>query len=317
VLEQLPGIAAAAASTSVPYSSAGTMQYLSADAAGSNPVRAERALVGPEFFATLDVPVRGGRTFTYQDVAAARVAMVNETLASRLFAGANPLGRRVWIGDSSHEIVGVVADYTNAAFQPPDRKPKLYLPLTETRASVTRMQFLIRATSDPAAVTRTLRHDVQAALPGTVVTDSVTIDQIIDIGGQEMLVGTAPLVPLIATGMLLTAAGIYGVLAFAITRRSKELAVRVALGASGRDLVWLVSVHSLRLLAVGTATGVGVTYGLARVMRAAGGGGSAFDPNWPAFAAPVLVVVVIGALATWVPSRRVLKLNPAILLRAL
>jgi putative ABC transport system permease protein len=315
VLRQLPGVAAAAASTSVPYTASGPQQRVSADATGSNPVKAEQALVGPEFFTTLDVPIRAGRGFTYQDVAASRVAMLNEALARRLFAAADPLGRRVWVGDASYEIVGVVADYMNAPFQGPDWRPKLYLPLTETGANLTRMQFLVRASGDPAVVVRTLRKDVQAALPGNAVTNTVTIDQIIDIGGQEMLVGTAPLAPLIAIGMLLTAAGIYGVLAFAIARRSKELALRVAIGASGRDLVWLVSGHSLRLVAIGTGCGVGGTYALTRILRAAGGGGSAFDPNWAAFVVPVVVVGIIGALATWIPSRRALKINPAILLR--
>ena len=316
-LKQLPGIAAASASTSVPYSASGPMQRVSADAAGSNPIGAEQALVGPEFFATLDVPIRVGRGFTYRDVAASRVSMVNETLARRLFSGGDPIGRRVWVGEISYEVVGVVADYLNGAFQERDRTPKLYLPLAETRANLTRMRFLIRAAGDPASVTRTLRKDVQAALPGNAVANVVTIEQIIDVGGQEMLIGTAPLAPLIAIGMLLTAAGIYGVLAFAITRRSKELAVRVAMGARGRDLVRLVSGHSLRLVATGTGCGIGVTYALARLMRAAGGGGSAFDPNWTAFAVPIVVVVVIGALATWIPSRRALAINPSELLRTI
>jgi putative ABC transport system permease protein len=261
------------------------------------------------------VPIRAGRAFTYQDRSASRVVMTNETLARRLFPAGAPIGERLWMGETSYEIVGVVADYINEAFQALDRMPKLYLPLTETRANLTRLLFLIRASSDPAAVARSLRHDVQAALPGNLVTATMTIESIIDIGGQEMLVGTAPLAPLIATGMLLTAAGIYGVLAFAITRRSKELAVRVAIGASGRDLVRLVSAHTLRLVATGTMLGVSITYGLTGIMRAAGGGGSMFDPRWPAFAAPVLVVFAIGALATWVPSRRALKINPATLLR--
>ena len=103
-----------------------------------------------------------------------------------------------------------------------------------------------------------------------------------------MLVGTAPLLPLIATGMLLTAAGIYGVLAFAITRRSKELAVRVAIGATGRDIVRLVTAHSLRLVVLGTCFGIGATFALTRVARAAGGGGSVFDPGWAAFVVPVV-----------------------------
>jgi ABC-type antimicrobial peptide transport system permease subunit len=162
---------------------------------------------------------------------------------------------------------------------------------------------------------QTTRREIRDAAPGNVVTNTYTLDQIIAVMGQEMLVGTAPLMPLIAIGMLLTTAGIYGVLAFAITRRSRELAVRVAIGASRRDVIQLVVAHSLRLVAAGSALGIGVTFGLSRIVRAGGGGGSIYDPAWPSFAIPVLIVLAIGALATWLPSRRALRINPAVLLR--
>jgi hypothetical protein len=241
--------------------------------------------------------------------------MVNETAARRLFPGRDPIGQRLRIGETGYEVVGVVADYANTTFQNHDRDPKVYLPLTATRTDAKRVEFLIRATNDPAAVLLGLRRHIRDAAPGTAVANAFTLDQIINISGQEILTGTAPLAPLIATGMLLTAAGIYGVLAFAITRRSKELAVRVAIGATGRDLVRLVTAHSLRLVALGTFCGAGATFALTRVARAAGGGGSVFDPDWPAFVLPVAIILVIGALATWIPSRRALRINPAVLLR--
>jgi ABC-type antimicrobial peptide transport system permease subunit len=178
------------------------------------------------------------------------------------------------------------------------------------------VRFLVRASGDPIAVAGELRRDIASAGTGTIVSSASTIEQIIAIAGQEILVGTAPLVPLIATGLLLTAAGIYGVLAFAITRRAKELAVRVAMGATGGDLVRLVAGHSVLLVTIGTACGVGGTYVLARALRAAGGAGSMFDPTWPAFVAPAVVVILVGALASWIPSRRALEVNPATLLRS-
>src|SRR6185295_10090941 len=168
--------------------------------------------------------------------------------------------------------------------EPRDRAAKLYLPLSGTPGAAKRMEFLIRAIGDPAPAARSLRRQIPEAAPGTVVANAFTLDQIIATAGQEMLVGTAPLFPLIATGMLLTAAGLYGVLAFAITRRSRELAVRVAIGATGRDIVRLVTAHSLRLVVLGTCLGIGATFALTRVARASGGGGSVFDPGWAAFA---------------------------------
>src|SRR4029450_5865006 len=102
------------------------------------------------------------------------------------------------------------------------------------------------------ATEQAIRRGTPAVAAGTAVANAVTLDAIIDISGQEILIGPAPLAPLIAPGMLLTAAGIYGVLAFAIARRSREFAVRVAIGASHRHIVRLVTTHSARLIATGT-----------------------------------------------------------------
>ncbi len=140
-----------------------------------------------------------------------------------------------------------------------------------------------------------------------------TVDQIIQIIGQEIFVGTFPLFPLIATGMLLTAAGIYGVLAFAVSRRATELAVRMAIGATRADLVRLVAAHSLRMLGVGSAIGIALTFALTRVAQGRGG---VFDsPGWQAFVVPFLMILVIATIATLIPMRRALRINPSSLLR--
>jgi putative ABC transport system permease protein len=143
-----------------------------------------------------------------------------------------------------------------------------------------------------------------------------TLEQTITIIGQEMLLGTAPLFPLVAVGTMLTAAGIYGVLAFAITRRSRELAVRIAIGASRHDVVRLVTAHTVRLIAIGTLLGTGTTFALTRVVRAVGGAGSVFDPPVEVFFVPLIIVVAIGVLSTWIPTRRALKIDPSTLLRS-
>ena len=179
-----------------------------------------------------------------------------------------------------------------------------------------RIPILVRASADPAPLVEAVRQGVRDASAGNTVVSIYTYDQITQVMGEELLVGTAPLVPLIVIGMLLTTAGIYGVLAFAIARRSRELAVRVAIGATGRDLVRLVTAHSLRLVTSGIALGIAVTVGLSRIVRATGGAGGVYDPSWPAFAVPILIVAVIGALATFIPSRRATRINPAVLLRA-
>jgi putative ABC transport system permease protein len=313
-LNRVPGVASAAAATAIPYRAFGAREPVAIDSAGSGAVLAQVGAMSPGFFTTLDVPLRAGRGFTAADTPDSATAIASLWLARRLFGDQNPIGRRVFVKDRAYEIVGIVADYANSSFQAPDRAAKLFVPLG-ARPLRRDLPFLVRASGEPTALLETLRREALAVTPGNDVR-VVTIDQVIAVGGQEMAVGTAPFVPLVATGMLLTAAGIYGVLAFAVARRSKELAVRIAIGATRRDLLRVVASHSLRLVLIGTVFGVGATFILSRIARAAGGGGGMMDPQWIAFVTPVAIILSIGALATWIPSRRVLRIDPVALLRA-
>ncbi len=190
------------------------------------------------------------------------------------------------------------------------------MPLAPDSKDVTRMTFLVRAEGDPAALVQTVRSEVRKVAAGTTVGSVETVDQMIDVGSQEMLIGTAPLFPLVTIGILLTMAGIYGVLAFAIARRSRELAVRVAVGASGRDVVRLVTAHTAAAdrCRIDRRPAADVRAGARRARRRRRGQhlGSRRSTR---SCVPVVVVVAVGALATWIPSRRALKIDPVVLLR--
>jgi putative ABC transport system permease protein len=108
---------------------------------------------------------------------------------------------------------------------------------------------------------------------------------------------------------------LYG-LAFAVSHRTRELAIRVAIGAERGNQIRLVMAHSLRLVVIGATLGTALTFGLSRVVRAAGGAGSLDDPPWPAFVIPVVIVMIVAALATWIPARRALRVNPSLLLKS-
>jgi ABC-type antimicrobial peptide transport system permease subunit len=190
------------------------------------------------------------------------------------------------------------------------------VPLPLDSKDIKRLTFLVRAVNDPSTLVPTVRTDARKVAPGTIVGSVETLDEAIDVGEQEMLVGTAPFVPIVTIGVMLTATGIYGVLAFAIARRSRELAIRVAVGASERDVIRIVTSHTLRLIAVGSTLGLVLMYALARVVRAGGGAGSIWDPSLQAFVVPLIVVFIVGALASWIPSRRALKIDPVALLRS-
>ena len=130
------------------------------------------------------------------------------------------------------------------------------MPVALDAADVTRLTFLVRAEGNPAALVQRLRHDIREAGPGTTVPGAETVDQVIRIMSQEMMVATAPLVPLIVIGIMLTTAGIYGVLAFAVARRSRELAVRIAVGAGAGDVVKLITAQTVRLVSTGAVVGL-------------------------------------------------------------
>jgi putative ABC transport system permease protein len=314
VLRQLPRVDATAASTSIPFAAHGTMVVAGIDAAGSDGVRVEQGAIAPGFFATLGVPMRTGRDFSSADSTAMRTAILSEGLGLRLFPGRSAVGGQVWVDGTPYDIVGTVADYSSNPFLPTGSELRMFVPLPPESPAVERMTFLVRATSDPGLLAETIVRDVRAAVPGTIVRAGA-VEQTMTVMGQEMLVGTAPLFPLIAIGILLTMAGVYGVLAFAISRRSRELAVRVAVGATRQDVVALVSAHSAWLVTLGTVFGLGLTFVLARLLRANGGAGSMFDPGPAAFVVPVLTVIGIGVVATWLPARRASRIDPIVLLR--
>jgi putative ABC transport system permease protein len=307
-LDDIPGVAAAAASRT-------SRQRIALDAPGTESHITDRAEISAGFFTALGVPMRAGRPFARSDVNT-NVAIVNETVAASLLRGRDPVGTRLWIATVPHDIVGVVADYASSPLRAGSPEPRVFVPLVLDSKEIKRLTFLVRAEGDPAALAPTVRREVRESAAGTVVPGIATVDQSIEIMGQEMMAGTAPLLPLVTIGMLLTTAGIYGVLAFAIARRSRELAVRVAVGASAGQVIRLITAHTVRLIAIGSTLGLLLMFGLARVVRSGGGAGSIWDPPLHSFVVPVIVVVVLGALATWVPSRRALKIDPVVLLRS-
>jgi hypothetical protein len=261
--------------------------------------------------------MRAGRMFTPADTTSSEpVAIVNDVLATQFWPGndgspAAAIGQQIVIEGRPHLIVGVVTGYATTSIQPV--RPLVFTPFAQLQPPPTRAELMIRASGDAAALTQTVRRELIAMNSRATVSSVTTFDQIIRIIGQEILVGTFPLLPLIATGLLLTAAGIYGVLAFAVSRRATELAVRIAVGATGTDLLRLVAAHSLRMLGVGSAIGVALTYALTRIAQGRGG---VFDsPGWQAFIVPMILILVIGTIATLIPMRRALRINPTSLLR--
>lgn len=315
-LTLVPGVASVAAGTAVPMAMSAPSELVTSGREAPVAVMAERASITAGYFTTLGVPVRAGRTFTEPDLSArARLVVVNEILAKQLWPDRDAIAAHILIANVPYEVVGVVASYSG---NPLGRTaPRVYLPLAHHPPHPTHIQMIVRAAHDPRPVVRRVREDVRRLGPAYVVGAGFTLEQVVETGAKEIMVVTYAMSPLLGIGVFLTATGIFGVLAFAIARRSNELALRVALGATRASVSGLVIGHTLRLLATGAIAGAVGTFALTRMVRAAGGGGSPLDtPGWEAFAIPMVIVLAVGALATWIPARRALTIDPAILLRA-
>lgn len=311
-LATLPGVQRAAAATVVPTGPAAPRtRVASGPATGEGGLSVDTATIGPGFLATLGARLTAGREFAGGDhVGESRVVLVNEQLAATLWPGQPAVGRVLTVAGRPHDVVGVVSDYAPGPLRVPT--PMIFLPLASEPA--TSMYFLLRVNGEPGRLRDLVRREVNALAPGNVVSRAFAMTEIAVLSGREMLATAVPLVPLVAVATLLAAAGIYGVLAFAVSRRGTELAVRIAVGATRLQVLWEVSWASLRVVAAGLAGGVAVTFALTRLAQGSGG---VFDaPGWAAFVVPVTLVSLVGALAVWLPARRALRIDPARLLRA-
>ena len=311
-LGALPGVTHAAAASAVPLVASGSQERVAIDLAGTRVVVAERVDAEPGFFAALGVRVISGQVFTAGDAASGRpVMVVNALVAERLWGDRDPVGAEIWIGGVSRRVVGVVAAYKDAPLRP--ARPIVYAPIVAGSPAATRVYVLVRTDGDPSALIAAVRQAIIDLPTDDAVASLTALDRVLDTASEEILGTTYPLLPLIVTGIVLTAAGIYGVLAFSVERRSRELAVRIALGASTSSVLRLVALESTWLMAAGVLSGGGVTFVLTRLAQGQGG---IFDaPGWPAFAIPLLIVGLVGFAATWTPWRRACRIEPAILLK--
>ncbi|PYL45841.1 MAG: permease [Verrucomicrobia bacterium] len=255
----------------------------------------------PGYFDVMGIPLRGRDFRDDENKKESRVAVVNETFAKKFFNGQDPIGRRFnWHGpqDPFFEIVGVVPDgkYNSLGEDP---KPALYTPLYRDYSGT--VTLVARTRSDPRQVLSALRGEVQKLDPSISVYAAKTL--------KEHL-GTS----LFPAALVLAAVGIYGVMSHVVAGRTREIGLRMALGAQLSDVQKLILKQGMFLAAIGSLSGLLIAFGGARMMKSLLYGVSAFDPI--TFMCVALLLLGIALLACWVPARRASRVEPMIALRA-
>jgi putative ABC transport system permease protein len=293
-------------------------RVLSAEAQSSS---ANFIPVGPTYFETVRAEILRGRSFTAQDDQEhPGAAIVNEAFVRHYFPNEEPLGRRlrpgppgrIWDGErlTSFEIVGVVRDVKFDGLAAAS-EPAYYLPASQ--APLEDMTVLVRTSSDPRAVISSLRQAVWSIDPNQPLSNINTLEQIVSDSIAQPRLNMLLMMLFGGLALLLSAVGIYGLLSYAVTQRTQELGIRMALGANVTDVLKLVLKQGMVLALIGEAIGLVGAFALTRLMSGLLFGVTPTDTS--IFAGVVVVLTVTAFFACYLPARRATKVNPLVALR--
>ncbi|HSE46874.1 MAG TPA: FtsX-like permease family protein, partial [Gemmatimonadales bacterium] len=313
----LPGVESAALATEMPLGLGGSRQSVSIQ--GYSPAEGEdmevsRSIVGPGYFETLQVPIVRGRSFNSGDRAdTPGVAIINEAFARRYWPGQEALGRRLAVGgpdDPGLEVVGIAKDgkYETLGEQP---KPFFYLPLSQRRAE--RTTLILKTSTDPRVITPLVRAVVHELDPNLPIESLSTLTEHLAFSLLPARLGGIVLGGFGLLGLTLASLGIYGIVAFGVNQRRREIGIRIALGATHADVVGLAVKDGMTLVGVGLAIGLVVAAAGARFLRGLLYGLEPLDAQ--AFLAAPLLFGLVALVASWVPARRAARVDPMVVLR--
>jgi predicted permease len=270
--------------------------------------------VDGNYFATLSVPLLRGRNFTTADVAAApRVVIVNEAFARTYWPGSDPIGRKFRVravDGPEYEVVGIAADYK---VQTVGEKPTPYIHYALSQRTFTGEVLIVRSAVDATALVGAIRREILSMERNAVFLDSATMESLVDVTllPATLAARTIGAVGLIATA--LAAVGLYGVIAYTVARRGREIGVRMALGATPAAVKRMIMRQGLTVTGAGLLVGIALSWLAARAIASTLYGVGALDPA--AWAGAVVVLLGAAALANYIPARRAARMEPSIALR--
>jgi putative ABC transport system permease protein len=314
-LRALPGVTTVAATSVLPLSGRGAMVGFAVDGAPPPPanVNAEIALSSttPDYFRAIGAPLRRGREFTPEDhTQAPRVAIVNEAAVRQWLADRDPVGARISINGLSREVVGVVADVLQRSPAQP-AAPMVFVPFAQR--TIRSVKIVVRAAGDPIAIATAVRTTIRDLDPDLAIADVVPLAQLVSRSMARPRFYTSLLALFAAVALVLAAIGVFGVMSYSVAQRSREISIRLALGAVPRDVMRMVVGRAVALSAIGIGVGLAAAVALGRFIRGQLFGVTLFDPL--TLTAVALVLVASAALASFLPARRATMLDPANALR--
>ena len=270
------------------------------------------ANVSANYFDLLDIPLVRGRSFPEENMTtASHVVIISESTARRFWPGENPLGKRLRFGSDAvySDVIGVAKDIHSVGLSDPDTD-FVYLPLRADGYGG--VALLARGTTGSAAMTTAIRTETHA-LDGNILVRTAALEENLNLWQVPSRVTAVLGLVLGMAGLLLASLGIYGVVAFAVSQRTKEIGIRISLGAQKSDVLRMMMANSMQLAAAGMAIGLAGSAAVSRILQSLLFGVSPLDPI--VFAGISALLGGVAALASYVPARRATQVDPMTALR--
>ena len=316
-LGALPSVRGVAIGSDVPLGGASSAAFIHVPELEQR-YRYYRHSVMPDFFSVLRIPLVEGRAFTADDRRESpAVVVINESTARRFWPNASAIGRRMRLGTPDAPevtIVGVVGDVRYRDLRTPlaTSEPDVYFPMAQRPAGA--LQLAIRSDLPAENLATSVRQVVAAIDPGITVFHFRSMQEILDLQTANGRLASSLLMVFGVAALLLAAVGLYGLLAFVVTLRSREIGIRLALGATQRNVLREVVGHGLRLVAMGLTIGVVVAVFTTRWIESQLFAVGRFDPV--VFASAAVMLFAVAFIASWIPARRAARVHPEVAIRA-
>ncbi len=318
--QYLPGVKSASVINSAPFGMMFIQGDFDIEGQPKPTLYAGTPKIDAGYFTTMGIPLLAGREFTARDTAdVPKVAIVSERIVREYFPGGprEALGRRVRVnviepGDWL-TVVGVVADIRQRGLDQ-DVKPMIYAPFQQDRSGFIRFVSFVARTSTPASVVEGIRAEIRRAAPDLPIVGTVTMDEAVAASVAQPRFRMVLLAVFATTATLIATCGLYGLMAYAVTQRRREIGVRMALGAERRDVLRLVLTRALRIVVAGLIVGLAGAAGVTRVLQRFLFGVTPTDPI--VFTIVTLLLLAVGLMAAWLPARRATRIDPWAALRA-